>query len=412
MIVEQLIPRIVQDKVHPAWRRQILNKKNNTGTYCRKLNITLAPIMPDTLSISRLNKISAYSSAPQSDYSNTRVNMIFRHQSGMTLIEIMIAMLIGAFLIGGILQVFINTKQTYRMSEGQARLQENARFAVDLMAQDIRMAGFRGCNSQSNITSHLNTPTDFKYAFNTPLQGFEATSSSAWTPAIDANITSPLGGSDVITIRKAEGQGNIVTSHPDTDGNGIGNEDLTLANTTGLAAGNQVVVSDCSSGDVFQISNITGNVIAHEIVASTGTSPTNIPGNATQPLSKSFTNGQVYPINTISYYIRTSNGQPSLYRRIGANDAQELVEGIEQMQILYGEDTDADKTANYYVAADSVVNMANVVSIRISLLARTLDDNLTSQAQNYTYNGATSTPTDRRIRRVFTTTIALRNRLL
>jgi type IV pilus assembly protein PilW len=324
-----------------------------------------------------------------------------RQQLGMSLIEIMIAMLIGAFLIGGVLQIFVNTKQSYRLVEGQSRLQENARFAIDLIAQDIRMAGFRGCNSQSSITSHLNTPTDFLYDFNTPLQGFESTSASAWMPTINAAITSPLGGSDVITIRRADGQGNVVTAHAD------GTANLTLANTTDLATDTIVVASDCSATDAFQITSITGTVIAH---AATGTAP----GNATQPLSKSYTDGQVFPINTISYYIRTSNNQPSLYRRIGANDAQELVEGIEQMQILYGEDTDAtpDGTPNYYVPANNVANMANVVSIRISLLVRSVDDNLTSDAQAYTYNGATTTPADHRLRRVFNATIAVRNRLL
>ena len=70
---------------------------------------------------------------------------------------------------------------------------------------------------------------------------------------------------------------------------------------------------------------------------------------------------------------------------------------------------------NYYVTANSVVTMCRVVSIRISLLAVTLDDNLTPQPIPYTYylnNVLQSiTPTDRKIRRVFNTTIALRNHL-
>jgi type IV pilus assembly protein PilW len=368
MIIEQEMLKTVHQIVHCAYPMQIMNNRN-TSQYCRKNNASMTP-----------------------------------KQSGMTLIEIMIAMLIGVFLVGGILQVFINTKQSYRVVEGQSRLQENARFAIDLMTQDIRMAGFRGCNSQSTLTNHLNTPTSFLYNFNTSLQGFESTSATAWTPAIDAAITSPNGGSDVITIRKAEGQGNVVTAHAD------GVADLTLANVTDLASGSVVVVSDCAAADAFQVTTSPMPTAAPFVIshAATGTAP----GNATQPLSQSFNGGQVYPINTISYYVRDNNGQPSLYRRVGASDAQELVEGIEQMQILYGEDTNADKVPDYYVAANSVVNMANVVSVRISLLVRSMDDNLASQAQDYTYNGATTTPTDLRIRRVFNATIALRNRLL
>ncbi|TAL47465.1 MAG: pilus assembly protein PilW, partial [Methylovulum sp.] len=59
-------------------------------------------------------------------------------QTGMTLIEILIAMLLGVFLIGGVIQIFISTKQTYRMQEGLSRLQENGRFAMDFITKDVR----------------------------------------------------------------------------------------------------------------------------------------------------------------------------------------------------------------------------------------------------------------------------------
>lgn len=350
-------------------------------------------------------------------------------QSGMTLIEIMIALLIGAFLIGGIMQIFISSRQTYRMQEGLSRLQENGRFALDFLADDIRMAGFLGCNSQATLTNVLNTPTSFLYNFGVALEGFESTSSSAWTPAINTAITTPLGGSDVITIRRAADQSFPVTAHVfDTAAN---TSTLTLDGTATTAslqtagfltsattpANNcaTAVVSDCSTAAVFQVSAIAGSVFSH----NTGSACT--PANSTNNLGKTYVGGQVYPISTISYYIRTRTGasQPSLYHKVDLNDAEELMEGIEQMNIWYGEDTDMDTATgissdyvpNYYVPANSVVNMRRVVSIRVSLLGATLDDNLSSQSLPYTYNGATTTPTDRKIRRVFNTTIAVRNRL-
>src|SRR5665647_885339 len=67
------------------------------------------------------------------------------HQVGMTLIEIMIALLIGAFLIGGVLEIFINSRQTYRMQENLSRLQENGRFATEFISNSIRMTGYWGC---------------------------------------------------------------------------------------------------------------------------------------------------------------------------------------------------------------------------------------------------------------------------
>ena len=67
------------------------------------------------------------------------------NQVGLSLIEIMIALLIGAFLLGGVLQIFIGSKQTYRMQENLSRLQENGRFAMGFLATDISMSGYREC---------------------------------------------------------------------------------------------------------------------------------------------------------------------------------------------------------------------------------------------------------------------------
>ena len=55
----------------------------------------------------------------------------YQNQRGLTLVELMVAMLLGVFLIGGVMQIFISSKQTYRMQENLSRLQENGRFALD-----------------------------------------------------------------------------------------------------------------------------------------------------------------------------------------------------------------------------------------------------------------------------------------
>jgi type IV pilus assembly protein PilW len=89
------------------------------------------------------------------------------------------------------------------------------------------------------------------------------------------------------------------------------------------------------------------------------------------------------------------------------------------MQILYGENTNDDNNsaADRFVPADQVSNWDNVVSIRIALLVQSLEDNLVNAPQSYTFNGVLyngttgngANPPDKRLRRVFTTTINLRN---
>jgi type IV pilus assembly protein PilW len=102
-----------------------------------------------------------------------------------------------------------------------------------------------------------------------------------------------------------------------------------------------------------------------------------------------------------------SEGQPALFR-----NGAEFVDGIENLQVVYGEDIDGSLTANYFVPADEVVDMLNVVSIRIAIVARSYDDNLSGGiAQNYNVLGTNFVAADNRLRQVYTSTIAVRNRL-
>jgi type IV pilus assembly protein PilW len=113
-----------------------------------------------------------------------------------------------------------------------------------------------------------------------------------------------------------------------------------------------------------------------------------------------------------------ANGNPGLFRRRfpkgGAGDTQELIGGVENMQILYGEDTNDDRVADLYVAADGVGDWARVVSLKVGLLMRTpVDARTDPDTATYAILGATVDPLDqRRVRRVVSWTIALRNRVL
>jgi type IV pilus assembly protein PilW len=184
------------------------------------------------------------------------------------------------------------------------------------------------------------------------------------------------------------------------------------------------VVNNCKKAFVFQVTEITKPDRTNALLYH-NTGGACLPGNSSDQLGDSFDNQKflINKINTISYFVRFNSEklqQRSLYRRVGLNDPEELVSEIENMQVSYGLDTDIPfNGANYYTTADKVTytDWPKVVSIRISLLAVTLEDNLTPQPMPYTFNGitttTTSTPpvTDHKIRRVFTTTIAIRNRL-
>jgi type IV pilus assembly protein PilW len=119
-------------------------------------------------------------------------------------------------------------------------------------------------------------------------------------------------------------------------------------------------------------------------------------------------NGNRFAIN--HYFINSER----LMCRGNGGDAQALVEGVESMQILYGENTDGDpRSANRYVRPEQIDNMSNVVSVRIALrfhsreaVRQTADTNQYALLDAEAFEPADG---DRRLRREITTTIFLRN---
>ncbi len=72
--------------------------------------------------------------------------------AGISLIETMIAMVIGLVLMLGVAQVFLASRAASRLAEGNGRAQENGRFALEFLQRDIRMAGHFGCvNDQAHF---------------------------------------------------------------------------------------------------------------------------------------------------------------------------------------------------------------------------------------------------------------------
>ena len=355
------------------------------------------------------------------------------NQKGFTLLEILVALTLGLVVSAGVIQIFISSKSAYRVEEALSRVQENGRNAIDFIARDLRSAGFTGCLSilgQEKITNTLNNSTDFLFNFGVSLAGFEATGTN-WTPALDTSLSNlsnpPWAGTDVITIRSLS-RGLRVTQHNDESAD-IKSQD---ARDYDIQDFDILLVFTCESGAVFQatsvntqneggsdVTNYTHNTgsVATQCVTDLGDSRL-CPGNATKNLgSVYFPDGQIARAVVYSYYIAEGedpnlNGIPSLWRYDHLRGTTiELVEGIENMQILYGVDTDDDKVADRFYTADGVTNWNDVVSTRVSFLTQTIEDNVAVDTPVYTYNGASVTATDRRLRRVYTTSTAIRNRL-
>lgn len=324
-------------------------------------------------------------------------------QSGITMIEVMIAMLIGLVLMGGVMQIFASSRHTYRMHEATSRMQETGRMALEMISRDIRMADFWGCASDIvNVTNGLDTAGAGFIDF-----------SSGGIAGVEGGA-----GPDSLTLRGGTNAG--VTLLPPFGPLTSSPINIPAGNT--LQQGDVVFVADCESADVFQISNAdpdTTGVLQHDTSGSTSPGNDNVAdptcaGANAHCLSKIYgADATVFTTNQTTYTIGAgSEGQPALFR-----NGLEFLDGVEDMQILYGEDLDAPGTpgagvANYYVPANQVADMNNVISIRVAIVTRSYDDNLTSNAnQAYSVLGINRVAPDERLRQVYTSTINVRNRL-
>jgi type IV pilus assembly protein PilW len=186
-----------------------------------------------------------------------------------------------------------------------------------------------------------------------------------------------------------------------------------------VQANDILLLTDCLSGDWVQacsIQNIGGGGL--RLTLSNGCTPGNIPS---LPLTVGV-GANVFKLQSHVYFVGKRGGAtanpPALFRAPLDNDgtlgaAEELIEGVESMQITYGEDTDGDLQADRYVVADAVVDWQEVTSVRLGLLLASVDEpGAFTDDTTYNVNGSWFDPADdRRLRKVFSTTIALRNRV-
>ncbi len=353
------------------------------------------------------------------------MNKILKHQAGLSLVEIMVAMVISLFLLGGIVQVYMGNRAAYSFSDASSRIQENGRFALDAMATDLRVAGFWGCvplqddvdgdgledDNRGIIQNHLNEASgNYSPARHDFLN----------QPSLTATVNDGLNGSDSLTVFGARpGQtaltGNLVSP---------GDAAIQVGANSFFNAGDIILITNCFTADIFEATAVSadGTTISH-----TTDAPADTPGNVNLPENNcggapshclmdrndrpyTPTNAAAFALQNITYSVQANaNGEPSLWRSVNNNN-QELIEGVEQMQVLFGVDTDADGTPNQYLPSDVVVNLNQVTAVRVWLVVRSNEDNVTEENQAYSVNGQNFVAPDFRMRQVFSATIALRNK--
>ncbi len=345
---------------------------------------------------------------------------------GLSLIELMISLALSVTLIMGVLTIYLDSSQTSRLSNAMARIQEAGRIATEIIARDVRMSGFQGCadpNSVSMTTIANNPPT--ANFFQTSLRGWEV-ANGTWADdtefdgeAIEGNA---LVGSDVIAIQRGE-----VVSIGLTGNMTATNANIQVAGNLGLFEKyDMVLISDCENADLFRITSQPGSgTWAHAQGANS---------NSSNRLSQSYSDtARIMRFSSTAYFVadtgRVDSGGDAvfaLYRQRestagGTFSVDELVEGIESLQILYGERLANDNIR--YISADTAdLDMTQVVAVKLGFLISSSGGVQSGTDQlSYDLPGETIVPAgtagadvvhplDNRIRRTFQTVINVRNR--
>jgi type IV pilus assembly protein PilW len=342
-----------------------------------------------------------------------------RRMRGLSLVELMISMAISLITIAAVGWVYQGTVQTFRTHDALSRMQEGARYAFEILAKDLRMAGATGCPFESSMNV-INGNTDWdKNLFGRALTSDER----------DGTANSVTEFSDALRVIRADVLREYVVQSHDAPA-----FTFTLTGVHDIEPGDFLLATDCLHASLFQVSAAAPGTVSHGVGIVS-------PGNSTSDLGTAgvYTyppGSRLYRMRGTGYFVDTNAvGQPALFRMraagaMAALNAEELVEGVEDLQVTYGVDTSGDGEADFvdpdgdgdpYLTSAQVNSAAvpgataqekwaRVMSIRMSLLMRTSEDRVVPNAQRYRYNGANVLAVDRRLRKVFTHVINVRNR--
>jgi type IV pilus assembly protein PilW len=364
-------------------------------------------------------------------------------QLGLTLIELMVSITIGLVVVGAVTYLYIGSRGAYRGNEALARMQDAGRFALDSITRDIRRAGALGCGSFESVAGQgaavnvnvLATGTGLTVGAGgqpVPIQGFEP---SAYQPlplptsAAPSGWTAPTGtgaptywGGDVLQLQIATGVPVRVTAE-DTTAATITIANNTVPNGSGayFQGNNYAVLGNCSAAAIFQVSGTPS--AGASAVLSYASSPVPLT-TAGQFSLAADTYPTVQHYDQVTYFLgQAPNGLPALYRYSlsSGNPPEELVENIEDMDVVYG--IGANGAITTYKKANSpmtAADFANVISVRVSLIAVGDQQGVAPVAQKLMFHGADASPltpvaqggaSDTKLRQVFNATAALRDRL-
>ncbi|NNF17087.1 MAG: prepilin-type N-terminal cleavage/methylation domain-containing protein [Gammaproteobacteria bacterium] len=267
----------------------------------------------------------------------------FKQQRGFNLVELMIALVVGLFLVAGALRIYTQSQTAIQVNESIARIQETARFAMGIIEKDVRAAELWGRTNNPLAINGSGEPAA------ADIYGVTSHCEPNWSVHVaraieGANNSNPYAGSCIPSTAYQPGSDVLVVRHADEV---------------------EVATADLQPGVIYLRSNSNFG----QIFVGT-TEPTNVSVDAVN-------NALV----SVAYWIsnRSDNDPsvPSLRRSflgaVGGNPTiinEEVISGVEDMQVQYGIDTTGDNSVNTYVDFDDVTNTDAIMVARVWIRVR------------------------------------------
>jgi len=302
---------------------------------------------------------------------NDRCVLDARAQRGVSLVELMVALTLGLFVVGGAASIYLANRNSFATVEGVARVGENARFAAELLARDIREAGNLACGGAM-------------YGWNLA----SPVASANWAGWERGLLGNPMGASDVLAVSVASPSGKLaqVTS-PFTDSllvwsassgstpirftaHTIGSTGtFTTPTTHSYKVGDVLVACDGRRSLTFDVQSVTDDTVSY--------------GNG-DAITKQFSaGGFLSPLTTRLWYVGGSEEgtAANALRRITLNKDgvrsvnEEIVTGVSQLQIKYlsGDASGTPDPAASYQSAAAVASWTNVIAAQLTLTLTSLE---------------------------------------
>jgi len=324
-------------------------------------------------------------------------------QRGLTLIELMLGMTLGFLVSGIVLSLYINTSRSLAQNERYAWMQENARFALKALSEDLIMADFWGRVIATDVIgTSVTSPTGdcgvdidiFNGNTATLVNNYHVSPASTQFTPCAALTTDLRPNTDLLVLKRVEGSSTASTfiDAADIDGDSDTTEILTLG------------ASDLIDGVVYLRSTGSAGTFIDDA------SPSNPPGTGQSDWRYM---PRIYFVR--NYYETAGDQIPALCRLAisgaGLTTTECIAEGIEDFHIQFGIDTDKNTIANIYTSTPTLGEMENAVSARVYLLARSIDadPHFTNDTQYLLGDAIVPAANDGFYRRVYSTTISLRN---